>query len=192
MLTRVHDGRFEFSRSAPQLVNHEGELDGLRSRAQNCDNSARLWQLRSLQGRGCGRATVELITAACRGKTTRPGLASALVRFVDHLLSSPILKNIFLPMMISVTREVIASSIFDTIDRVITNRKGRDFGTRWSEVEILSSRTFFSMTCTFLLGLVYTGLDKNANISSCSSFDTVEVCGSSPHDLLPMSWVAHQ
>ena len=137
-------------------------------------------------------AAVEQITAACLRKTCRSGQARALIRFVDHLLSSPILKNIFLPMMISVTREVIASSIFDTIDRVITNRKGRDFGTRWSEVEILSSRTFFSMTCTFLLGLVYTGLDKNANISSCSSFDTVEVCGSSPHDLLPMSWVAHQ
>ena len=33
MLTRVHHGRFEFSRSAAQIVDHEGELDGLRPRA---------------------------------------------------------------------------------------------------------------------------------------------------------------
>ena len=50
MLTRVHNGRFEFSRSSPQLVDHERELNGLRSRAQNCDDPARICQLRSLQG----------------------------------------------------------------------------------------------------------------------------------------------
>jgi hypothetical protein len=55
MLTRVHNGRLEFSRSAPQLVNHERELDGLWSRAQDCDDPARVWQLRSLQGRACSK-----------------------------------------------------------------------------------------------------------------------------------------
>jgi hypothetical protein len=33
MLTRVYNSRFEFIRSMSQLVDHEGELDGLRSRA---------------------------------------------------------------------------------------------------------------------------------------------------------------
>jgi hypothetical protein len=44
MLTRVHHDRFEFSRPAAQILDHEGELDGVGPRAQDCDDPASFWQ----------------------------------------------------------------------------------------------------------------------------------------------------
>jgi hypothetical protein len=89
---------------------------------------------------------VEHITAACRRRTSRPGQASALFGFIDHLLSSPILLSIFIFMVVFGTRESIEGLFLDGIDRIRTSRKCRGLGTGWSKVEILSFRVSSSMT----------------------------------------------
>jgi hypothetical protein len=60
MLTGRHHGGFEFSRPAAQILDHQGELDGVGPRAQDCDNPAGFWQfLRSPRSRCTRRTAVD-------------------------------------------------------------------------------------------------------------------------------------
>jgi hypothetical protein len=110
-------------------------------------------------------AAARQIIGACRRKTLRLGLASALVRVIDHLPCSPIRSRICISILISVTRESIARSALKACtDHDHSKRQGRR---EQGGVEILSSRASFSMTWTLLLALLSTGVDRNAN--TCSS-----------------------